>query len=172
MLCLKSKYRSVFNTCPFSMNNKCPLSSFTKKKKKEKIFDRNYFSQISFMHLSIYEEWQYWKYFWSQTQYTKTSHNYDPKFTCNKGPFLKNCTYPEHLLQTNSSMTDINYLPSTVLGLKQDLGGWAQLALTQKSNAGFRLACRSPLCRVIIACCFRVAALSGFITEWHRSQVE
>ena len=30
-----------------------------------------------------------------------------------------------------------------------------------KSNAGFRLACRLPLCRVIIACCFRVAALSG-----------
>ena len=28
-------------------------------------------------------------------------------------------------------------------------------------NAGFRLTCRSPLCRVIIACCFRVAALSG-----------
>ena len=28
-------------------------------------------------------------------------------------------------------------------------------------NAGFRLACRSPLCHVIIACCFRVAALSG-----------
>ena len=28
-------------------------------------------------------------------------------------------------------------------------------------NAGFRLACRSPLCRVIIAFCFRVAALSG-----------
>ena len=27
--------------------------------------------------------------------------------------------------------------------------------------AGFRLACRSPLFRVIIACCFRVAALSG-----------
>ena len=27
--------------------------------------------------------------------------------------------------------------------------------------AGFRLACRLPLCRVIIACCFRVAALSG-----------
>ena len=27
--------------------------------------------------------------------------------------------------------------------------------------AGFRLTCRSPLCRVIIACCFRVAALSG-----------
>ena len=29
------------------------------------------------------------------------------------------------------------------------------------TNAGFRLACRLPLCRVIIACCFRVAALSG-----------
>ena len=29
------------------------------------------------------------------------------------------------------------------------------------SNAGFRLACRSPLCHVIIACCFRVTALSG-----------
>ena len=29
------------------------------------------------------------------------------------------------------------------------------------SYAGFRLACRLPLCRVIIACCFRVAALSG-----------
>ena len=28
-------------------------------------------------------------------------------------------------------------------------------------NAGFRLACRSRLCRVIIACCFRVTALSG-----------
>ena len=29
------------------------------------------------------------------------------------------------------------------------------------SNAGFRQACRSPLCRVIITCCFRVAALSS-----------
>ena len=28
-------------------------------------------------------------------------------------------------------------------------------------NAGFRLTCRLPLCRVIIACCFRVAALSS-----------
>ena len=28
-------------------------------------------------------------------------------------------------------------------------------------NVGFRLACRSPLRRVIIACCFRVTALSG-----------
>ena len=27
--------------------------------------------------------------------------------------------------------------------------------------AGFRLACRSLLCRMIIACCFRVVALSG-----------
>ena len=28
-------------------------------------------------------------------------------------------------------------------------------------NASFRLTCRSPLRRVIVACCFRVAALGG-----------
>ena len=33
--------------------------------------------------------------------------------------------------------------------------------LSLRHYAGFRLACRSPLCRMIIACCFRVAALSG-----------
>ena len=33
--------------------------------------------------------------------------------------------------------------------------------MVRPTYAGFRLACRSPLCRVIIACCFRVAALSG-----------
>ena len=31
----------------------------------------------------------------------------------------------------------------------------------EDAYAGFRLTCRSPLCRVIITCCFRVAALSG-----------
>ena len=33
--------------------------------------------------------------------------------------------------------------------------------LNLQTNAGFRLACPLPLCCVIIACCFRVAALSG-----------
>ena len=32
---------------------------------------------------------------------------------------------------------------------------------SEQNYAGFRLACRSPLRRVIITCCFRVAALSG-----------
>ena len=36
-----------------------------------------------------------------------------------------------------------------------------KVLISRGPNAGFRLACRSPLCRVIIACCFRVAALSG-----------
>ena len=50
------------------------------------------------------------------------------------------------------------------------------VGLKNHTYAGFRLACRLPLCRVIIACCFRVAALSGvvfgFITERYRFRVE
>ena len=43
--------------------------------------------------------------------------------------------------------------------------------------AGFRLACRSPLCRAIIDCCFRVNSSQrprhfGFIIEQHHSQVD
>ena len=43
-------------------------------------------------------------------------------------------------------------------------------------NAGFKLACRSPLCRVITACCFMVTALAATLlwlnTKWHHSRVE
>ena len=48
-----------------------------------------------------------------------------------------------------------------VLHIQSSEWYWRRRKHAWKPNAGFRLACRSPLCRVIIVCHFRVPALSG-----------
>ena len=53
------------------------------------------------------------------------------------------------------------YLLHRAMGNAWVISNSAYSTNTSMSYAGFRLACRLPLCRVIIACCFRVAALSG-----------
>ena len=49
---------------------------------------------------------------------------------------------------------------------------WWSFTSSLLLNAGFRQTSRSPLCRVIIACCFRVAALSGNAAlAFHRAAI-
>ena len=74
--------------------------------------------------------------------------------------------------------------PSTIVGHKGEMSNLAEIGrscgrenlweIQGKScnNAGFGLTCRSLLCRVIIACCFRVAALSGHAAlAFHRAAI-
>ena len=65
---------------------------------------------------------------------------------------------------TEVNYQDTNIFEFTELGLGNEgaaVGSCIDLRINKLSYAGFRLACRLPLCRVMIACCFRVAALSG-----------
>ena len=90
---------------------------------------------------------------------------------CNVVEGLQYCasicsTYPITFLKPLANVWDLCLNCVVFLQLKWRSGYWLLIFSTYPRinlapYAGFRLACRSPLCRVIIACCFRVATLSG-----------